>query len=1014
HQVDSLVLRPASAKLNKHSISFCSHKLEATQLLNIFERLAEMAALLEELASMLHAASRRTWATLVIVGIGTLLFALVRRGRLWRQREKQRSLPAHPNLLRDPPSYKSFSLRITAIPASTTQEELERDLASIIDEDSDLKQSVREIHYHYLVQRDSNLSCATATVSTSLPAKELIKKLSQACRIKSYHFDVDFYGITPLYEDKDADVDVIAVPGLGSHAMGTWKSPKSDKIWLRDFLPHDIAGIRILVYGYDTSLLNSDSRASIEDLGSGLLASLLALRANTAYRPILFIGYSLGGLVVKETLVHASNKPNDQQCQNLRKSCYGLLFFGVPNFGLRNPQLVSIVQNKPNRVLVQDLVVDDDSEPSTFLKRLSDQFAGCCGNRFKYKIVSFYETKLSPTVEIQLDGTLTKTGSKIFMVTQKSATSTGLTSIADEDNIALPADHTGLVKYESMAQEEYSIVKERIKLLAAKARVEVGIRFGPKSIPNPPKPDRRIIERCLQSLAFKEMHSRSHEIVEPSKGTCQWLLKHGAYQKWVTERGLLWIRGKPGSGKSTLLKFAMKKAALETGNVHYPTNALVLSFFFHGRGSVLQRTPLGLFRSLLYQLLDHVHDGLPELVSKFDHTCKTIGKPGKSWDWLEEELQEYFLTSLPRVLKKTGVIIFIDAVDECGQAPAVKLVEFFEHSIGALTTETNRLGICLACRHYPELTLQYGSTLSTEEQNRDDIDSYVQTQLSRLNAEWAPTIASLVTERAAGVFMWARLVMDEVQKLVLEGASLENIKTAVRRVPEVLEDIYQNLTQVMRGQSDSLKLVRWICFAQRPLSADEMRWAIAVDPDIPHQSLKQYKTMVCDKKAMERRVMHLSCGLAEVVLLENATVVQFIHETVQQYFQDTGLLLLERLSERDGVMTRLFSARAHYSLSRICIRYLSMSEISNTAYSNPDDLLAAYSLVEYAANSWMVHVRNGERQELSQESLLEDLTRCDSFVGLLGYIWHHHLHHEESGESLTHLLAFHGLGTLLK
>ncbi len=56
------------------------------------------------------------------------------------------------------------------------------------------------------------------------------------------------------------------------------------------------------------------------------------------------------------------------------------------------------------------------------------------------------------------------------MVTQKSATSTGLVSVADEINIPLNTDHSGLVKYERKNQEEYNIVKGKIKTLVDEAK----------------------------------------------------------------------------------------------------------------------------------------------------------------------------------------------------------------------------------------------------------------------------------------------------------------------------------------------------------------------------------------------------------------------------------------------------------------------------------------------------------------------------------------------------------------
>lgn len=65
------------------------------------------------------------------------------------------------------------------------------------------------------------------------------------------------------------------------------------------------------------------------------------------------------------------------------------------------------------------------------------------------------------------------------MVTQKSATSTGLTAVAKENNIPLDTDHSGLVKYESRTQDDYSVVKSKIKTLVDKAIQEkVDRRFA--------------------------------------------------------------------------------------------------------------------------------------------------------------------------------------------------------------------------------------------------------------------------------------------------------------------------------------------------------------------------------------------------------------------------------------------------------------------------------------------------------------------------------------------------------
>lgn len=92
-------------------------------------------------------------------------------------------------------------------------------------------------------------------------------------------------------------------------------------MWLRDSLPHDLPGVRILIYGYDSHLVGSQSFQGIEalaiefrthiatirkatDVSRGMLYFWLHvnLQQTSTLRPLIFIAHSLGGLVVKEVI----------------------------------------------------------------------------------------------------------------------------------------------------------------------------------------------------------------------------------------------------------------------------------------------------------------------------------------------------------------------------------------------------------------------------------------------------------------------------------------------------------------------------------------------------------------------------------------------------------------------------------------------------------------------------------------------------------------------------------------
>ncbi|KAM6529650.1 hypothetical protein FALCPG4_007779 [Fusarium falciforme] len=469
------------------------------------------------------------------------------------------------------------------------------------------------------------------------------------------------------------------------------------------------------------------------------------------------------------------------------------------------------------------------------------------------------------------------------------------------------------------------------------------------------------LQECLRSLAFPEMDSRSNDIDTAAQGTCEWLLRHQTYTRWAScDRGLLWIKGKPGSGKSTLLRHVLNDimAIPNTGE-----GALILSFFFHGRGTELQRTPLGLFRSLLHQLRK-VSDALSDIVDTFQQRCETVGKPGEEWQWHPRELQRFFESSLLKVLKTRLVWLFVDALDECGQKNAVNLVQEFKSLLQGLPSTGSQFRICFTCRHYPILDLDGVFEICVEKENRKDISTFVHDKLSPFRLRTSSTIPPLITNRADGVFLWALLVVKKVLDLEREGAGLKEMEAVILSVPPELDTLYHQLIQ--NARPDSLKLVQWICFATRPLSLDQLRWAMLVEADCPHRSLYECQNAgdyPSDDEGMKRRVQTLSCGLAEVE--SNMNIVQFIHQSVKDFFVQKGLSALNETAKTDFVV-----GIAHHRLSRTCIRYLAMEEIGRSASHKPYSLRSKFPFLHYATTSWVVHTKQSDARSIPQEDLL--------------------------------------------
>ena len=128
----------------------------------------------------------------------------------------------------------------------------------------------------------------------------------QGPHASSIIIDSHFKGLTPLnsfekweehvleyFDDSAAPSErtdfssCIAIPGLGGHAFSSFKENGGSHMWLRDTLPHDLRGVRVWVYGYDTKLMDSESFQDLEALASTFRRSLVFSRRPTSVRHFL-------------------------------------------------------------------------------------------------------------------------------------------------------------------------------------------------------------------------------------------------------------------------------------------------------------------------------------------------------------------------------------------------------------------------------------------------------------------------------------------------------------------------------------------------------------------------------------------------------------------------------------------------------------------------------------------------------------------------------------------------------
>lgn len=168
-------------------------------------------------------------------------------------------------------------------------------------------------------------------------------------------------------------------------------------MWLRDQLPGDLESVRSIIYGYDTTLVTSQSFQTIDDLVIKFITMLkITYRPRVSARPLVFLAHSLGGIVLKRALVLMANSTDSDRA--ILQAVKAIIFFGAPSQGMHVSHLMAMVDGQPNRQLIEDL------EPhSSFLKLLEQQFTAAASLR-RIRLISFYETKKSQIPQVRFLG----------------------------------------------------------------------------------------------------------------------------------------------------------------------------------------------------------------------------------------------------------------------------------------------------------------------------------------------------------------------------------------------------------------------------------------------------------------------------------------------------------------------------------------------------------------------------------------------------------------------------------
>ncbi|KAI4134909.1 MAG: hypothetical protein LQ341_005947, partial [Variospora aurantia] len=377
--------------------------------------------------------------------------------------------------------------------------------------------------------------------------------------------------------------------------------------------------------------------------------------------------------------------------------------------------------------------------------------------------------------------------------------------------------------------------------------------------------------RILDALRFRGIDARYATVTTAHSRTCKWLLQRPEYRDWLEvnnfsgHHGLLWIKGKPGSGKSTILKFAVQSVRKNM------KQAVVIFFFFNARGEDLEKSTVGMYRSLLSQLLRELPD-LQEVLDRF-----TLAQDADTFDSQIDRLplQSLFAAAIQR-LGKRQLICFIDALDESDEDQIRHLVVFLEELGRPTTSFPINFRVCLSSRHYPHISINCGieMILEGQEGHVQDIANFLGSELKAGKGTQFEAIKEEILNRASGVFLWVVLVVHILNKEYDHGR-VHALRRRLREIPDGLDKLFEDILTRDNARSEELILcLQWILHAKRPLKREELYYAILSGTD--EEALAPWDFEMVTLQDMDKFILSCSKGLAETTKSKSQTV-QFIH-----------------------------------------------------------------------------------------------------------------------------------------
>ncbi|KAF3915835.1 hypothetical protein ABW21_db0209224 [Orbilia brochopaga] len=425
-------------------------------------------------------------------------------------------------------------------------------------------------------------------------------------------------------------------------------------------------------------------------------------------------------------------------------------------------------------------------------------------------------------------------------------------------------------------------------------------------------------ERILRNICdYPYYFDFTNNLHKRQEASGRWIFDTAEYKAWLDLRKSsgLWYHAIPGFGKSVLTATVVESLLEKSKTSRIRHN---ISYFFCSYTNAESLSARTIVSSILHQLFYYSNNLPQDLLDDLESRYKDKVSSSRV---LLRDLQRF----LAQILRSNNALnfIIIDGLDECNDKERGIVLRVLKQ---VLVDTPNTLKILVSSRSSHDIARAlkdcFGQ-LDLATSNQQDIELFIsqtlrdketEGQLPELPQALFDKIKTFLAQNAKGLFLWVDLQITEICK----EAGPADIEAALPNLPKDLDELYSRvLDRIQRHRRPEIakRIFRWMVYAVRPLTLDELKEAIAIqDPEVSSYKLLKQRTNMDDSKWLQ------NCENL-VVVTKGSETVQLVHSTVKGFFETSDML--------QSSYFQMTPRPDHKELAELCIRYFELPEITD-------------------------------------------------------------------------------------